>query len=108
MAPAILQRAMDENLQGIPHVVCYLDDILVTRIDDNDHLNNLGEIPTRLELQGVRLKKFKYTSFSNAVEYLGHKIGANGIHIAPLKTKVIEMLRLLEIKNKYPAIEIVS
>jgi hypothetical protein len=29
-APAIFQKLMDTVLQGIPHVICYLDDILVT------------------------------------------------------------------------------
>lgn len=29
-APAIFQKTMDTILQGIPHVICYIDDILVT------------------------------------------------------------------------------
>ena len=29
-APAIFQKTMDFILQGVPHVVCYIDDILIT------------------------------------------------------------------------------
>ena len=37
-APAIFQRAMDTILQGMRHVICYLDDILITGTDDDEHL----------------------------------------------------------------------
>ena len=30
LTPAIFQREMDEVLQGLPGVFCYLDDILIT------------------------------------------------------------------------------
>lgn len=45
-APAIFQCtiAMDSILQGIPKVFCYIDDILFTGTDDQDHLRNLSEI----------------------------------------------------------------
>ena len=40
-APAIFQRAMDSILQGLPFVICYLNDILVSGRMDKDHLKNL-------------------------------------------------------------------
>ena len=36
--PAMFQRLMDTVLQGIPGVVCYIDDILVTRTTQSNHL----------------------------------------------------------------------
>ena len=36
-APAIFQRTMDSLLQGIPGVICYIDDILITGRDTADH-----------------------------------------------------------------------
>ena len=36
-APAIWQRAMDQILQGIPGVFCYLDDIIVTSSNMKEH-----------------------------------------------------------------------
>ena len=32
------QRAMDTLLQGIPHVICYIDDVLVTGLMEEKHL----------------------------------------------------------------------
>ena len=71
---------MDTVLQGIPHVICYLDDILVTGTDDADHLQNLRTVFKRLQEHGFRLKKEKYSLLMQSVEYLGHKIDAEGIH----------------------------
>ena len=42
-APAMFPKIVDTILQGIPHVICYIDDILITG-DDATHLNNLAEI----------------------------------------------------------------
>ena len=39
-SPAIFQRVMDNVLQGIPRVMCYIDDILVTGEDDESHLRS--------------------------------------------------------------------
>ena len=37
-APAVFQRVMDTIMQGFPQVVCYIDDILVTRASEEQHL----------------------------------------------------------------------
>ena len=58
-APALFQKAMDGILQGIPHCICYLDDILVTGQSDAEHLQNLETVLQRLQRHGVRLKKEK-------------------------------------------------
>ena len=58
-APGIFQRVMDNLLQGIPGVVVYLDDILVTGPSDREHLASLKEVFTRLEKAGLRLNKMK-------------------------------------------------
>ena len=41
-APALFQKLMHTVLQDIPHVICYIDDILVTGTSHGDHLCNLG------------------------------------------------------------------
>ena len=51
-APAVFQRTMDTILQGIPNVICYIDDILVTAPTDEAHLCNLQEVLRRLEDHG--------------------------------------------------------
>ena len=43
-APAIFQQTMDIILQGIPHTICNIDDILIIGVDDQEHLTNLEEV----------------------------------------------------------------
>ena len=54
--PAVFQRAMDTILQGLPNVICYLDDILVTGDSDEKHLENLWLVLEHLKEHGVCLK----------------------------------------------------
>ena len=88
-APAIFQRVMDSILQGIPHVICYIDDILVTGSDDEDHLSNLSQVLQRLHQHGVRMKKAKCEFLKSSVEYLGHCIDTEGLHTTNSKLKAV-------------------
>ncbi|KAL0193255.1 hypothetical protein M9458_011551 [Cirrhinus mrigala] len=88
-APSLFQRAMDQILSGLPGVVCYLDDILVTGTDDESHLQNLDATLKRLKEYGLRVRKDKCEFFQSAVEYLGHVIDASGLHTSPSKVKAI-------------------
>ena len=89
-APAIFQKTMDTILQGLPHVCCYLDDILVTGPNDQQHLATLESVFTRLETHGLRLKGDKCSFLKSSVEYLGHRIDAQGIHTLPSKLEAIQ------------------
>ena len=62
-APSIFQRTMESILQGIDHVCVYLDDILVTGATEEEHLQNLDKVLTRLESAGIRLKRDKCAFF---------------------------------------------
>ena len=88
-APAIFQRAMNSILQGIPHVLCYIHDILITGTNDEEHIKNLSEVLTKLEQQGIKLRKDKCKFMATPVEYLGHKIDAKGRHTLERKVKAI-------------------
>ena len=80
---------MDVILQGIPHVCCYIDDILVTGVDQQEHLQNLEEVLHRLEQNNLRIKKSKCEFFKDSVEYLGHCVDAQGLHTLPSKVEAI-------------------
>ena len=86
-APSIFQRTMENILQGINHVCVYLDDILVTGTTEKEHLQNLDAVLSRPE---KRLKYDKCAFLLHAVEYLGHKISAHGLHPTDFKVQVIK------------------
>ncbi|KAJ8333939.1 hypothetical protein SKAU_G00412580 [Synaphobranchus kaupii] len=88
-APAIFQRAMDQVLQGLPNVHCYLDDILVTGQNHHQHLKNLDAVLERLEEFGLRVQKGKCEFFKDSLEYLGHVIDARGLHTSPEKVRAM-------------------
>ena len=88
-APALFQKLMDTVLQGIPHVICYIDDILVTGVNNADHLRNLASVLQQLKHYGFRLKKNKCEFLMSSVEYLGHRIDAEGLHAMPSKLQAI-------------------
>ena len=46
-------RRIDTIPQGVPHVCCYIDDILVTGSTKEEHLQNLEEVLGRLQHHGV-------------------------------------------------------
>ena len=79
-APAIFQRAMDAILQGMLGVLCYLDDILIVGKNKEEHLYTLEEVLKRLQNEGLRANKEKCCFLITSVQYLGHRIDANGIH----------------------------
>ena len=88
-APAVFQKIMDMVLQGIPHVICYLDDILVTGKSEADHLQNLEEVLRCLQEHGIKLTKEKCQFLQAKVEYLGHCIDKQGVHTSEQKVDTI-------------------
>ncbi|XP_071113031.1 uncharacterized protein [Haliotis cracherodii] len=85
-APAVFQRTMECLLKDSPHVCVYLDDILVTGASEQEHLENMKEVLSRLSKARLRLNAQKCKFMVGSVKYLGHKIDAQGLH--PLDEKV--------------------
>ena len=85
-APAV---AMDQVLQGIPGVQCYLDDIIVTGRTREEHLKALDKVLGRLEEHGLKANREKCKFLQNSVEYLGHVITAEGLHQSPKKVQAM-------------------
>ena len=85
-APAIFQRTMDIILQEIPHNIYSIDDILITGVDDQEHLANLEEV---LQYHGIALKKNKCKFMCDHVEYIGHIVDSENLHVTPGKIKAI-------------------
>ena len=81
---------MDHILQGIPHVTCYIDDILITGANEQEHLHNLEEVFRRLDQHDLRIKRAKCEFMKLSVDYLGHSIDSEGLHTLPSKVEAIQ------------------
>lgn len=88
-APGIFQRSMEQLLQGIPGVLCYLDDILICGKSEVEHKSRLQAVLARLQDAGVKLKLAKCYFKVPEVSYLGFRIDADGLHPTQDKVKAI-------------------
>ena len=88
-APSIFQRTMEGILQGLQNVCVYIDDILVTGETEQEHLQTLDEVLTRLSKAGLKLKQTKCAFTQPSVEYLGHHISADGLRPTQEKVRAI-------------------
>ena len=70
-APALFQHTMENILQGIDGVACYIDDIIVTGRTIREHLDHLEEVLKPLAKHGVKAKKDKCRFLERSVEFLG-------------------------------------
>ncbi|GFO04106.1 Pol polyprotein [Plakobranchus ocellatus] len=88
--PAIFQKKMEEILSGIKGVQVFIDDIRLTGSSDEEHLHRLDEVLQRLEENGVKLNKEKCQFMQEEIDYLGHKIDAEGLHPQEHKIKAMK------------------
>ena len=89
-ASAIFQSKIEQVLQGIPMVVCRVDDILVSGKNDQDHLKNLNDVLSGLKQAGLRLKMEKCKFMKPSVEYLGYRVDMHGLHAIEKKVEAIK------------------
>ena len=85
-SPALFQRTMDIILQGLDHLASIQDDILINGKDDDEHINNLDSVLSRLDHYGLRLQLSKCKFMQKSVTYMGCVISASGI--SPTEEKV--------------------
>lgn len=88
-APALFQSIMDRILQGLDHVSCYLDDILIGGENAEDLAWNVERVLERLNEYNVRINADKCNWFADTVTYLGHQLDAKGIHPTLEKVEAI-------------------
>ena len=84
-APGIFQKVMESLLKGIPNVIVYQDDILISGESEATHLQSLEEVLKRLSTAGLRVKKSKWC--------------LQGLHPLPEKVEAITPRNVTELKS---------
>jgi transposase InsO family protein/predicted aspartyl protease len=90
-APSTFERLMETVLAGLQWKTClvYLDDVIVFGATETEMLSRLDEVFSRLEEANLKLKPKKCRLFAKEVEYLGHKVSADGIAVCSDKVDAV-------------------
>jgi hypothetical protein len=78
-APVFFQRVMDQVLEGVDFLKCYIDDVLVHSKGLLQHLAHLEELFKRLHEVNMKIHPKKCEFAVTSVVYLGHRILPNCI-----------------------------
>ena len=88
-APAIFQRTIEQAIAGIPKCVAYLDDILITGSDEDEHFRTLDTVLSRLGEFGFKCNVDKCSFFQDEVSYLGYIVNKTGKRPDPQRVAAI-------------------
>ena len=83
---------MEQILPKVPGIVCYIDDILITGKDDEEHLHRLDLVLKSFKENGLTIKMSKCHFLQPSVQYLGKIISQEGIQ--PAKSKIEAILKV--------------
>ena len=110
-SPGIFQRIMECLFQGMTDVAPYLDNVIITGKDDEEHLKNLALVLEKIFQAGLRLKRSKFQYMKEKMVALGHVLSGKGIQPckakveaiqnAPAPTNVTELRAYLGLINYY-------
>ena len=91
-APEVYQRRMHHILEGLPGVVCLMDDILIFAQNQKEHDVRLANTLKHLQEAGVTLNRDKCAFNRRSIKFLGHIIDEHGIRADPEKTSAISKM----------------
>ena len=86
-APVYFQKLINDVLKGCNFAMGYLDNIIIYSRWEEEHLEHLEEIFSRLRAAGLKLKLEKCCFFKKHIQYLGHLISREGIPTLTRKTR---------------------
>lgn len=88
-APSTFMQLMNDTFRDMLDrmVLVFLDDILIFSRTKEEHEQHVREVLTRLRDQKLYAKRSKCEFFRREVEFLGHRIGAEGLAVSQDKVK---------------------
>ena len=88
-AGATFQRLMDSIFGDLNYVFVYLDDILISSENKEEHSRHLREVFKRLNKAGLAINIAKSEFLTLELKFLGHMVNASGIRLSPKHTAAI-------------------
>lgn len=85
------------SAHSIPYVT-----ILITGLNDQEHLETLIMVLQRLQCAGLRVRRSKCTFMGGEVTFLGHKVDSTGLHPVSEKVRAIENAPTPSNVTKFP------
>ncbi|XP_049292920.1 uncharacterized protein K02A2.6-like isoform X1 [Anopheles funestus] len=92
-APEIFQRIMTDMLSGIDGVIVYIDDIVVSGSNREEHDKRLQQVLRVLEENNAMLNRSKFVFGVEKLEILGFEVSAQGISPSEEKVAAIKNFR---------------
>jgi len=77
---------MDSLFKHLPFVYCYLDDLIITSHTLEEHHEQLRQIFTILQENGLQINPAKCMFAATAMEFLRHRVDQDGVR--PLQRHV--------------------
>ena len=90
-APGTFMQLMNDTFRSMLDrtVLVFLDDILVFSRTLEEHIEHVREVLTRLRAQQLYAKLSKCEFFAHEVEFLGHRIGVDGLAVMQDKVAAV-------------------
>ncbi|CAI7868959.1 unnamed protein product [Closterium sp. NIES-53] len=97
-APATFQAEMNHILRPLLDecVVVYLDDILIYSRDMKQHIEHLRRVFEILQREKFYVKLSKSEFSLKKVQFLGHRVSAQGVHVDPKNIEAVRTWKTLE------------
>lgn len=92
--PERFQSEVNKILNGQEGVVCMMDDIVVYGKDQDEHDQRLFQTLRKLKAANLTLNKDKCKFRMRQIDFLGQKVGAEGVETSPEKVKAIQEMRI--------------
>ena len=91
-APEVFQKQMSLILEGLPGVLCHLDDILVHGRDTEEHDSRVRQVLAKIRSAGLTLNPNKCEFTRRSITFLGHVINEKDISADPQKLLALKQM----------------
>ncbi len=88
-APEVFQREMSRLLDGLPGVICLMDDVLIFGVSQAEHDSRLAAVLQKLSDSGVTLNLQKCEFGKRKLRFVGQIISEEGIEADPSKVSAV-------------------